>query len=57
MEVVPMGADVENSGLVTDVDWGVWTLSRNRATYCPLGFTICCVHTRAHADISLLSHR
>lgn len=40
LEVVPMGADVKNSCLVTDVDWGMWTLSRNRATSLPSGIYI-----------------
>lgn len=37
LEIVPMWADAENSCVMTDVDWGVWTLSRNRATLLPSG--------------------
>ena len=40
LEVVPVGADVKNSCFVTDVDWGMWTLSRNRATSLPSGIYI-----------------
>ena len=40
LEVVPVGADVKNSCLVTDADWGMWTLRRNRVTSLPSGIYI-----------------